>query len=151
MNSSTLTRTGDGMYKPAIPASFAFLISSGVNSGERYSVIRYSTLGSIFSKSSLYFSACSVVVTGGFKLGLKYQTSSHQNRMPSYDLFTAKRTMTYARSKPPLRTWGTMRADMGPCRRWTWKSAGALTVIESDMVCSWGGYGGDQKIRRASA
>lgn len=52
-----------------MPAFFAFLISSGVRSGQRYRVMRYSTLGSILSSSDLYARACSVVVIGGFRLG----------------------------------------------------------------------------------
>ena len=89
--------------------------------------MRYSTLGSIFSSSALYFRACSVDVTGGLRLGCKGM--NHWFGQLGYDL---RRTMTYARSKPPLRTWGTMRLEISPCRRWTWKSAGAETVM--DMV-----------------
>jgi hypothetical protein len=54
---------------PTIPASLAFRISFGVNSGERYRVIKYWTSGSILCRSALYLSACSVEVMGGFRLG----------------------------------------------------------------------------------
>ena len=54
---------------PEIPAAAAFLISSGVISGPRYSVISHSTLGSILRSSSRYSSARSVPLTGGTRLG----------------------------------------------------------------------------------
>lgn len=56
-------------YIPAIPAFLALRTSSGVSSGDKYSVIMYSVCGSIASSCCLYASACSVVVMGGLVFG----------------------------------------------------------------------------------
>jgi len=59
----------EGIYVPTTPARFALRISAGVSSGERYRVIKYWTVGSIFSRVALYSKACSVVVIGGLRFG----------------------------------------------------------------------------------
>lgn len=63
------TEGGPSGDSPEMPAAAAFLISSGVISGPRYSVMSHSTFGSIRLSSSRYSRARPVLLMGGTRFG----------------------------------------------------------------------------------